>query len=469
MPAGGGGLLQLVAYGAQDVYLTANPQVTFFKQLYRRHSNFSMESIEQTFNGVASFGKKVTCTIARNGDLVSKIYLQATLPAIAESDISGNFSWIPYVGQYLIKNVEIEIGGQLIDKHYGDWLHIWNELTLPSGKTKNYLRMVNGYGGYQIAKGSGVCNSCDASANIEPECGTFGAVSFSEMISNGSNSLCNGINIGNMDASAECMPETTLYVPLEFWFNRHYGLALPLIALQYHEVKINVEFNEARYLVNTNVAANVAIVNSKGLVSASLWVDYIYLDTEERRRFAQVAHEYLIEQLQFTGEESVTSSSNRLKLDFNHPVKELVWVVQNPDYLDCYSEHNQPWRYSDASLKNPTAVAKLQLNGHDRFSEREGDYFNVVQPFQHHTASPSTGINVYSFAIRPEEHQPSGSCNFSRIDNAVLNLTLTRDAFRTSIAGFTHVDQNSSLVRVYAVNYNVLRIMSGMGGLAYSN
>jgi hypothetical protein len=469
MPAGGGGLLQLVAYGAQDVYLTANPQVTFFKQLYRRHSNFSMESIEQTFNGVASFGKKVTCTIARNGDLVSKIYLQATLPAIAESDISGNFSWVPFVGQYLIKNVEIEIGGQLIDKHYGDWLHIWNELTLPAGKVKNYLRMANGYGGYQISAGSGVCDDCDTAANTEPNCSVFGGSEFTDMIANGSNSLCNRNTIGTYPAAAECMPETTLYVPLEFWFNRHYGLALPLIALQYHEVKINLEFNEARYLVNTNWAPNVAMVNSKGLVSASLWVDYIYLDTEERRRFAQVAHEYLIEQLQFTGEESVTSSASRLKLDFNHPVKELVWVVQNPQYLDCYSEHNQPWRYSDASLKNPTAVAKLQLNGHDRFAEREGDYFNFVQTFQHHTASPSTGINVYSFAIRPEEHQPSGSCNFSRIDNAILNLTLTRDAFRTNIAGGTIVDESSALVRVYAINYNVLRIMSGMGGLAYSN
>jgi hypothetical protein len=428
-----------------------------------------MESIEQTFNGVASFGKKVTCTIARNGDLVSKVYLQATLPAVAESEISGNFSWIPYVGQYLIKNVEIEIGGQLIDKHYGDWLHIWNELTIPAGKTKNYLRMVNGYGGFRMDASAGVCNTCDASANIEPECSTFGSSAFSDMIVNGSNSLCNRSTISNMATGAECMPETTLYVPLEFWFNRHYGLALPLIALQYHEVKINVEFNEARYLVNTNWAANVTEVNRKGLVSASLWVDYIYLDTEERRRFAQVAHEYLIEQLQFTGEESVTSSANRLKLDFNHPVKELVWVVQNPDYLDCYSEHNQPWRYSDASLKNPTAVAKLQLNGHDRFAEREGDYFNYVQTYQHHTASPSTGINVYSFAIRPEEHQPSGSCNFSRIDNAVLNLTMTRDTFRTSIAGQQIDDPNSALVRVYAVNYNVLRIMSGMGGLAYSN
>jgi hypothetical protein len=373
------------------------------------------------------------------------------------------------VGQFLIKNVEIEIGGQLIDKHYGDWLHIWNELTLPAGKTRNYLRMVNGYGGWTINDGAGACNDCDASADSAPICETFGSSDFSHMIVNGSNDFCVDAR-PNGSVEGDCLPETTLYVPLEFWFNRHYGLALPLIALQYHEVKINVEFNEARYLVNTTAAANVAEVNRKGLVAASLWVDYIYLDTEERRRFAQVAHEYLIEQLQFTGEESVTSSANRLKLDFNHPVKELVWVVQNPDYLDCNGEHNQPWRYSDASLKNPTAVAKLQLNGHDRFAEREGDYFNFVQPYQHHTASPSTGINVYSFAIRPEEHQPSGSCNFSRIDNAVLNLTLTRDTFRTNITDpSVSGAQTSALVRVYAVNYNVLRIMSGMGGLAYSN
>jgi hypothetical protein len=479
MPAGGGGLLQLVAYGAQDVYLTANPQVTFFKQLYRRHSNFSMESIEQTFNGVASFGKKVTCTIARNGDLVSKIYLQATLPAVSSQNISdagaNEFSWVPYVGQYLIKNVEIEIGGQLIDKHYGDWLHIWNELTLPAGKAINYTEMVSEFGGLYLESGSGSCgDGCAEQPTAEANCDK-NEIDNGQMdyILGGTRRFCSNNTISSV--AGECLPEHTLYVPLEFWFNRHYGLALPLIALQYHEVKINVEFNEARYLINVDGSAASAtamsrFVASRGLVSASLWVDYIYLDTEERRRFAQVAHEYLIEQLQFTGEESVTSSTNRLKLDFNHPVKELVWVVQNPAYLDCNAKTNQPWRYSDAELNNPTAVAKIQLNGHDRIAEREGKYFNVVQPYQHHTASPGVGVNVYSFAIRPEEHQPSGSCNFSRIDNAVLNLTLTPSTFKTRINGdLSEVDPTSALVRVYAVNYNVLRIMSGMGGLAYSN
>jgi hypothetical protein len=466
----GGGLMQLVAYGAQDVYLTANPQVTFFKQLYRRHSNFSMESIEQTFNGVANFGKRVTCTIARNGDLISKVYLQATLPSVSELDVSAagadSFSWVPFIGQYLIKQVELEIGGQLIDRQYGDWLHIWNELTLPAGKNLNYLRMVNGLGGLTLNGASGECVDCADNSDV---CGINSFIT--ELASKGTDGLtCDAVS----GSANDCLGEHTLYIPLEFWFNRHYGLALPLIALQYHEVKINLDFTELKYLVNitgTDSERSTLLrnINSKGLVAASLYVDYIYLDTEERRRFAQVAHEYLIEQVQFTGEESVTSSSNKIKLDFNHPVKELIWVVQNPSFVDCAGSKQEPYRYSTATINsNPTAVAKIQLNGHDRFSEREGSYFNYVQTYQHHTASPSTGINVYSFAIRPEDHQPSGSCNFSRIDNAVLNLTLSADAFSAPPGGENTI-VSSNAVRIYAVNYNVLRIMSGMGGLAYSN
>jgi hypothetical protein len=465
--------MQLVAYGAQDVYLTANPQVTFFKQLYRRHSNFAMEAVEQTFNGVANFGKRVTCTIARNGDLITRVYLQATLPKVGDDDLAADkaFSWVPYVGQFLIRNVEVEIGGQRIDKHYGDWLHIWNELTLPAGKGLNYMEMVNGYGGARIMDTS-ACDSCavEGSASLAKATACLNP----SIVAEGDDCHFQEKVYGAYDVSGECIPETTLYIPLEFWFNRHTGLALPLIALQYHEVKINIEFNELRYLCNTDDSAIVSKLNQRGLVAASLYVDYIYLDTEERRRFAQVAHEYLIEQLQFTGEESVTSTSNKILMSFNHPVKELIWVVQNPSYLDCNSATNAPWRYSDAALGNPVAVAKIQLNGQDRFQEREGKYFNRVQPFQHHSASPATGINVYSFALKPEDLQPSGSCNMSRIDNAVLNLTLTPKVFKTYIAGVgpdapVEADQSSALVRVYATNYNVLRIMSGMGGLAYSN
>ena len=373
----GGGLMQLVAYGAQDIYLSGNPQITFFKVVYRRHTNFSMESIEQTFNGVADFGKKVTCPISRNGDLIHRIYLQAELPGEGTA----------WAGHKLIKSVEVEIGGQRIDKHYADWLHIWNELTQTAGHWDGYKLMVNG-----------------------------------------------GDVLSEFPSGATDVADNIVFVPLQFWFCRNPGLALPLIALQYHEVKINLEFGDAMDVLGA--AGN--------LNSASLFVDYIYLDTDERRRFAQVSHEYLIEQLQFTGDET---ASSKIKLNFNHPCKEIVWVEKEDGadvgtYVTSYNS------------------AKLQLNGHERFTARVPQYFQLVQPYQHHERVPTTdagktaGINVYSFALKPEEHQPSGTCNMSRIDNATLNLAGVNTA---------------NTVKVFAVNYNVLRVMSGMGGLSHSS
>ena len=378
----GGGLLQLVAYGAQDVYLTGNPQITFFKVVYRRHTNFSMESIEQTFNGTADFGRRVTCQISRNGDLIHRMYLQATITG-------GTWAANSYAGLALVKSVELEIGGQRIDKQYGDWMYIWNELSLPAGKRTGFKTMVG--------------------------------------------------------ADAVTTTTTTLYIPLEFWFCRNPGLALPLIALQYHDVKVNLEFESA---------ANAAITAGT-MGTTSLWVDYIFLDTDERRRFAQLSHEYLIEQLQFTGEETVTTGANKIKLNFNHPVKELVWVLQEASAkFGVYTDDGDAGDFARSGA-NLCSVAKLQLNGHDRFAERAGKYFNLVQPYQHHENVPSnTGINVYSFALKPEEHQPSGTLNMSRIDSAVLNITAVASATKA---------------RVYATNYNVLRVMSGMGGLSFSN
>jgi hypothetical protein len=535
----GGGLMQLVAYGAQDVYLTGNPQITFWKVSYRRHTNFAMESIEQTFNGQADFGRRVTCTISRNGDLAYRTYLQVTLPEINQqmsNPINQVYArWLDFPGEQLISQVEVEIGGQRIDRQYGDWMHIWNQLTLTSEQQRGYYKMVG--------------NTTQLTYITDP---SFNDVD-GPCESNAPRQVC---------APRNALPETTLYVPLQFWYCRNPGLALPLIALQYHEVKINLDIrpiDECLWAVKTLGActgsAKVTTAYNQSLVAASLYVDYVFLDTDERRRMAQNPHEYLIEQLQFTGDESVGSSSNKIKLNFNHPVKELIWVVQpdeNVDYcssLECSQTlfrtlGAQPFNYTDAvdalpnaihsfgshdsvaantgafidgsglfndagavdvegsgwfhgsthytapnlgkvgNLQNsgvsdagtfvlaesaldmhcwgenPVVTAKLQLNGQDRFSEREGTYFDLVQPFQHHTRNPDTGINVYSFALRPEEHQPSGSCNFSRIDNATLQLVLSN----ATVEG-----TKTAKVRVYATNYNVLRVMSGMGGLAYSN
>ena len=327
--------MQLVAYGAQDIYLTGNPQITFFKVVYRRHTNFSMEAIEQTFNGSADFGKKVTCTISRNGDLIHRVYLQVTLPRIECSDSGDRFRWLNWIGHVLINYVEVEIGGQRIDKHYGDWLHIWNELTQPAGHQVGYANMVGNVPRLtQVVSGEG-------GATVQPPQST----------------------VDNCNTSG-CIPETTLYIPLQFWFCRNPGLSLPLIALQYHEVKINIQFRDARQCYwGTGKFANEV----PQLRAASLYVDYIYLDTDERRRFAQVSHEYLIEQLQFTGDESVGASSNKIKLSFNHPCKELIWVVQpdeNVDYCaswECGSSlygllGAQPFNYTDAIDALPNSI-----------------------------------------------------------------------------------------------------------------
>jgi len=448
-----GGLMQLVAYGAQDVYLTGNPQITFFKVVYRRHTNFAIESIEQTFNGTPDFGKKVHCTISRNGDLVSNMTLKLDIDVTAHGlGAVTHGAWSAFLGHRILNYVDIEIGGTRIDRQYGEWMHLWNQLTLPTGKEAGYNRMIGHKLGLVGEQGSGA--------------GVINAV------------LAEKLN-----------KSFSLNIPLQFWFCRNPGLALPLIALQYHEVRVTVDFRAVKECFTSFSAATLSSATAiqhapttGSITEAKLFVDYIYLDTDERRRFAQLTHEYLIEQVQYTGAETITTDSNKIKLNFNHPIKELVWVVQKQTNIEKCEYFNytktpsynplNPGGEQSAAMDDITAgagtgginmckTAKLQLNGGDRFSERTGDYFNMVQPYYHHTRIPYTGINSYSFALRPEEHQPSGTCNFSRLDSAVLMLG-------TDGVNATASTENAE-VRVYALNYNVLRVMSGMGGLAYSN
>ena len=316
----GGGLMQLVAYGAQDVYLTGNPQITFWKVTYRRHTNFAMESIEQTFNGQADFARRVQCTISRNGDLAYRTYLQVTLPEIGQTNCNTTSEqqcharWLDCPGEQIISTVEVEIGGQRIDRQYGDWMHIWNQLTLTAEQERGYHKMIG--------------HTTQLTYLTDPQ---FANVA----------SACGGDAPNAVCAPRNALPETTLYIPLQFWFCRNPGLALPLIALQYHEVRINIELrpiDECLFAVNSTTSGKPGNQKhtasySKSLVAASLYVDYIFLDTDERRRMAQNPHEYLIEQLQFTGDESVGSSSNKIKLNFNHPCKELI---QNHIWNDAF-------------------------------------------------------------------------------------------------------------------------------------
>jgi hypothetical protein len=533
----GGGLLQLVAYGAQDVYLTGNPQITFFKVVYRRHTNFALESIQQTFNGAVAYGGRVTSTIARNGDLISRSYLEIK---------TNDTNLCPYFGLRVIKTAEVEIGGQKIDKHYADWMYIWNELSLPYSKKEGYFKMVGGKGSkkansFLISKDelgkhlteklniTGITQNI--SVNLELESGGKVLIIFNlkkpsetegkaivqvteikEATSSITNNLTLSVDMQNTiftengaaytinggdetpvdviavtdnnivqfsdilqvgthynDGTAGSDDDTlsTLYVPLEFWFCRNVGLALPLIALQYHEVKINIHFEEY------SLCKRLSDLTTGSLdLQASLWVDYIYLDTDERRKFAQSSHEYLIEQLQFTGKENADA---KIRLNLNHPVKELIWVVKkentnNTNWFNYTDKNTQIVSIDNyeslktligpnSAAQNNVSNCKLILNGNDRFSERDGLYFNLIQPYQHHENIPyNTGINVYSFALKPEEHQPSGTLNMSRIDTSTLSLKYSNG-----------ITESTASICVYAVNYNVLRILSGMGGIAYSN
>jgi hypothetical protein len=445
----GGGLLQLVAYGAQDAYLTGNPHITFWKILYKRHTNFAIEAFRVNFTGAPTYGQRIVAVVNRNADLIWKTYVEVSLPDTYVSSV--NVPWTSgakrRLGYLLLKQIEVEIGGQVIDRHYGEWLYLWETLTADFDTAMKLDSMVGG----------------EFSGNTS----TF--------------QTCNG-------------GYQNLYIPLQFWFCRNPGLALPLIALQYHEVRFNIILEDAINLVQgasaTGTALQTAANKLPPLRDMALYMDYIYLDVDERRRFAQESHEYLIDQLQYEGQQQITTASARLDLTLNHPVKELIWVFQDARKTDCslpptQGSYTQLLNTQPFSYDNIVNRCRLQINGQDRFDERYGDYFWKVQPYQHHTGgaynltigqtsvTPVTNpnpINVYSFAIQPEEHQPSGTCNFSRIDNA----TLVFDSITNTSAG---VDDSGTFpskaypfnFRIYAVNYNIFRIMSGMGGLAYSN
>ena len=521
----GGGIFQLIAYGSQDVYLTGNPQITFFKAVYNRHSNFSIESIEQVFTGAPDFNRKVSVTLGRNGDLIHRMFLEAEV-----SKKHGNPTFVNRPGFALFKSIEIEIGGQIIDKHYGEWMDIWCQLSHSKEQYDKLNHMING----------------SLHSNKTKQRGKF-------------------------------------YIPLQFWFNRNVGLALPIIALQYHDVKINIHLNK-----EANIRSSHHDNQSKfQLDSLKLYSDYIFLDTDERRRFAQVSHEYLIEQVQFNGNcvSSHLKDETTVKLNFNHPCKELIWTVQsnlsigkemggngvyhypfdfsrpnsssstlieleqwehngikywverdllisgnhviydnNFNYMEIWGSNITQGALGNEPSPNDPSIVKifvdkfrdnisdnlidfsLKFNGTDRFSTREGTYFRLVQSYQHHTGqfdqvrgiwnhqangnySKEKGfIYTYSFGINPEEHQPSGTCNFSRIDNSIAILRLNKpnrevnyieskmkeallDNDEDTFNSFKNLlpKNHENIIKIYATNYNILRITSGMGGVAYSN
>lgn len=425
----GGGLLQLVAYGAQDAYLSGNPQITFWRGLYKRHTNFAMEPFRVNLTGQANWGVKHSAIVPRHADLITHAYLEVELPAYGKDTGDLRYGWSPTdLGFKMIKYVELDIGGQVIDRLYGEWLKIWSGLT-ESTETRGLLTTMI---------------SAPAQVTTDANCNGFGF--------------------------------KKLYIPLSFWFARNPGAALPLIALQYHEVKFNIVWNTSEYLT-TNYARDGSDqtlaqqpIAPPAPRQANLLIDYVYLDVEERRRMAQESHEYLIEQVQFNEDKGITAQNTRVDLTFNHPVKELIWLLQETGNSNCKytssSNTTSPHAIGDTVFtylgEDESYRYSLQINGQDRVPALEGKYYTYVQPYQHHTGTNPSKVMCYSFAIRPEEHQPSGTCNFSRIDTATLVVNMD--------TAIDRANNDSTLdCRVYAINYNVLRVMSGMAGLAYSN
>ena len=494
----GGGLIQLVAQGFEDLYLTSEPEITFFKKIYKRHTNFSLELIPQLFNTTPDFGKRVTCSISKNADLLSNIYLYIELPILPKVFDSSNelhkintYAWAKKIGYAIINYIEIEIGGQLIDKHYGDWLNIWSELT----ETK--------------------CN-----------------LSLNKMIGNTEEnySFTNGKN------------NYKLYVPLKFWFCRHKGLALPLIALHFCDIKIHIEFNNledilitspTHYIeVNDNVSHfkrneiiyqevgnkkvevifsyfdyetnrlyylkynnsilsynttsgyssdKYKIYNSDGyfvvpktnavennynieypyvsLNSSYLLINYIFLDNQEREKFSKSKHEYLIDFIQYNGEKTVYNSHQKFKLGFTQPSKEIIWTSQIKEIRSGFLKDK--FNYTDSLIDGNSLVknSRILLNGQERTISRNFFYYNYINSYKYHSNTPNNGINLYSFSYNPENEQPTGSCNFSKIDDIVLELDIDKSISYN----------NPAVIKVYNNAYNIFRIINGLGGMAFGS
>lgn len=403
-----GGVLQMLAVGQQDIYLTTNPQISFFRTVYRRHSPFALESLSQTINGTADWGRRVVATMSRNGDLLASGYLNVQLPALTAAS-GSTIAWCRHLGEALIKEMSVDIGGAIIDTWTSHMVHIWADLTIPEDKRKGYAQLIG--------------------------------------------------DIEELTTQDTAIPAAELNLPLPFFFCQSWGQALPIVSLMFHEVRINFQFAAFNDLVITG--NGVPIANPPSIVNVELFMTYVYLDGVERKVFSQSSHEYLVQLFQYTGAESVSTPNPKLKLTFAHPAKEIIYAVRPNANVDNYANRHFDYTDSGSSTNyysgvDPVITAKILLNTTERISERSAAFFSVLQPFWHHTHVPQRGVGVYSFALNPEALQPSGSCNFSRLENVSLNFTLSTGTAPVTIIVFARI-------------INVLRVVSGLAGLAYAS
>lgn len=504
--------MQLIAYGAQDIYLTGNPQITFFKTVYRRHTNFSMEYIPQNFDSQPQVSTTQTTVvkykIKRNADLLYDLIVAYDLPPIyCEASIGvgpslrrERFEWIEDIGQRIINKVEIFVGGQLLDRQYSTWMNVWTELTLTETDKQKYNHMIGNRNGI------------------------FQDIPLAHYL-------------GGLPATPTPTPSinaSRLYIPLNFWFCQNPGLAIPLISLQYTELELHVTFNplnelftlgdtkaspsgifqqqydpDSLYTALTALGYNEQSIFWRyinGGTSHGSWnentfllLNYIYLDETERRRFAKSSVEYLITQTNRVQVNGLSGIVNE-ELRFQHPVKELIFVLRRSDvqyrnawtnYTDLIDtdipnmatadftaaqiSYDQDLSYQTDpnifnNLYNILYSGTLRFNGHERFGRRSDIFFDFAQPFRHHRGSGKEGIYVYSFSLKADDYQPSGSCNFSRITKAKLELQLKNPQTSSSVTPPESYNYNYTYdLEIYSHSFNVFRIMSGIGDIVFSN
>ncbi|WIA10858.1 hypothetical protein OEZ85_011024 [Tetradesmus obliquus] len=384
-------------------------QVVFFKSVWRRPTPHAVEAVLQNWQGTADFGRKCSCTIARIGDLCHRLWLEVRLPALPPT-----LRWTNGIGLAMLKLAECELGGVVLDRRTAEWEDVWSELSMDESKLAGFNRMIGRFTDWDPSDD----NKCLGSR------------------------------------------ETTLFVPLSFWFSgSEPGNALPLVAITYHSLRINVEFRHAAELVvcsdpSTSLPLALGTPFEPPSADIQMYADMVYLASSERRRWAKMPHELLITSVQQVTEDVIMVEGNpqrnrRITLPFSHPIKELVWV-----YVPHEPASSTTPRYFD--YKYAYDAVTVLANAQERQTRRPGSYYTMVQPFQHHTRVPSKPIYVYSFALQPEPTQPSGSLNAT-----ALSLEL---AFKVTMPERSH-----GKFVCFAVSYNILRIANGLSGIAFSS
>lgn len=458
-----GGVIQLVALGSQDLYLTGNPTFSYFRSVHRQHTNFAMESIRVEFNTkpFLNEGGNITCTcrIPRYADLLKDVYLSVQLPDIYSDDLL-RFRWIDNVAAYMIERYYISLDDQIIDLKYGEWMDVWNELTVPIGKRGIFDKMTG---------------------NV-PDFTNPRALEDQVIIEN-NNISYQYYPAGNINTGTPSIKGRRFYIPLNFWFSMNPALALPLVALQYQLVNITVEFRPISQLyqvwnINNGIAEYVSplyynqqlvdqppISISTFLANPTTGVDiqafieanYIFLDNQERITIAQAAYtSTLIERIEALENDGIGINST-INLVLHNSVKEIIFFARRDDFLKYNDWTNFTNRHPRDDNQEIMVSAQLLFNGITRLETKDSAYFNLLQPWQHHSSSPRTGVYCYSFSLYPEKYHPSGTCNMSMINNVQLQLT-------------NNPTENTSyqyIYYTYSLYYNMFEIVSGMGAIKY--